>query len=72
VLQVVHELFSVFIIKFTIIIGTFLIIVLMITAKGYLIDKLLPTGYITNKVENHNLATSNGMEALGGECLFYC
>jgi len=40
--------------NYDIIIGAFPTIVLMITVKGYLIDKIFPTGYITN----------NGLEAL--------
>jgi len=36
-----------------IVIGTFLIIVLMITATVYLIDEILPKSYINKIVENH-------------------
>jgi len=31
------------------IIGTFLIIVLVITFKEYMIDKIMPKGYVTKK-----------------------
>ena len=43
-------------------IGTLLIIILMITVKGYLLDRILPEGYITKK----------GWEPLVHSVVIYC